>query len=331
MKRTVLTTLVLLLAVGSIAIAKDREEYAGIGEGSGFLWGGCGTDSRLHTKLFKRGRCEGVLRAFPDQDTVTDPSIIQEVLERSWEGRVGPVASLSSSRNGAKPRVWVESIDEAAEVALAKLGTRRYIAARMIADPEGPSDKRYGLGASDGRSTHRRTGVYYLVVHGYSVDDDTEYGNDTVGKSRRIARWDVYAAEAPNGQGKAANRLVRIRNSGSLQYCAHRHELDGSTPSANFWHCAVPEKVIDLARALSRDTGARLTIAQALGESSVKTTDQPSMAWVISGVRAIVDQQRVNAISDNLRTQVLELYRLLRDTDNPVWFRCGVGCCIADT
>lgn len=331
MKRTVLSTLALLLAVGSIAIAKDHDDYAGIGQGTGFMWGGCGMSNSWILRLHKGGRCEGVLKDFPNADTITAASVITALTERGWEGRVGPVTSLASSQDGVKPRVWIESVEEASEVALAKLRDRRYVAARIIADPDGPPDKRYGIGNTGARSNARRTGVYYLVVHTYAVDTVQEFGNDTVGKSRKIAQWEVYAAESPNGSRNATNRLVRIKSSGSLRYCAHRHELDGSTPSANFWSCAVPEKAMELAKALQQDSKSRLAIAQALGESTIKATEPPSMAWVTAGVRAIVTQPGITAIDAERRQQILELARLLRDADNPVWFRCGVGCCIADT
>ncbi len=187
---------------------------------------------------FWKSRCNG----YPPTDIPYAGSSDPELVEWLRNG-VGWDPAVSRARRpaqggGTTPEWAVQSVANAHRFKFAAHNDAgAFVIARIVADPEGAKDTRYGIG--DLPATMDDT--FYVVVRGYDDSNVSEPPNgDVEGASRKISRWSIYGIDNSGPVPQA----VRVGNEGDIRWCGHPHPTNKEKmPVAKFQYCKLTARM----------------------------------------------------------------------------------------
>lgn len=300
-----------VLGVQNLEAQKAGEDfYASIGRG------GVGRRTVACRGTFS-SFCVGWIGAELSKDSTTanDEALIAKLSEERWEAPAAPTRRTPRDKSLSTPQ-WpmhtIQSMPNPKKIQLSSMSKHGLVVARIIADPTGPVDARYGIGGMVSAGVEQLSSTFYLVVKNYNPADEKEGSS-----SRRVADWSIYHVQ---GEAKK-RRLKRVGSQGSFYWCRHAHETAQTQRAAQFMTCEGYTELENMqkegffAKALASSPASLATDADKVRQLPI---DQ-LIRFVRSMPAAGADSARI------VRAQ-----RLLDSEKSPAWVTCGVGCCTAD-
>ena len=270
-------------------------------------------------------KCAGFLTKSLSDPTYNKEALVESLQNIQWEQPAYPsrrprADNPEDTLNG--PVFTIQSIPKAHSVALAKMPKGGYILARIIADPNGPEDSRYGIGQQSTAEAGVKEPIFFIVVTAFDTTDSTPKEG-----GRKAAKWEVWGISG----SPRSRKLVRVgTKSGNLRYCGPAHPTSYDDRTAKFLKCTTIESIYALRtdKALS---------AQLLGigdkEMSAIGSEDPriSLDRYIAAVRSIANNSaKAQSFSVGQLRRIQQLNFEINNPKNPAWMACGLGCCTAD-
>lgn len=224
--------------------------------------------------------------------------------------------------DGPQPQFQIMAINEAHRVRLRKIGVKGFVFAHIRADPNGPKDKRYGIGLRPDL-----TQDFFIVVNDVDIDNKQPFPD-----SWKVANWYVMGIEADT------ERLVRIGNTGGFQWCRADHDKAQRKLGSNFMKCIAQKSFDSLAHlpAIKVELQGRSLqeeLINALFPSTRPALTTADMSRQIISTESVQNAQRTifsgkTMLDPEAIALIVGIFRNI--SEYPAWMVCGSGCCTAD-
>lgn len=272
--------------------------------------------------------CNGALKELPYGPALEDANLARFVLNTPL--RTVPAAATrrpaAPGQNGAA-FLSVGSVANNRQIALEDLvGKRAQVVAVLVVGQNSALDARYGLSSAVARGMSDK---FFIVAHDFDTSDPSEPTSGPARFSRKVAKWSLYGIRDP---GSRSPKIEKMKASGTLRWCRHKHAVTNNTGWAGFTNCEAQR----FAEAILNDSAAMDSLKAAVRRNPSATMGLPEgeLGWVHLAVGAWASANAATVKSmpsgGSAATQRLVAFARLLD-DSLAWFTCGVGCCIADS
>ncbi|MCA0374183.1 MAG: hypothetical protein LCH84_00855 [Gemmatimonadetes bacterium] len=318
-KRSAFTLVEIIIAISAVAVAGT-----GLFAYAQYLRVGRGPDNRCtsETNASAATVCEG----YPPGELTSSPEIIRWLSTRTWRPERITATRRTVTQGGPLKTMTLQALSRTDMAELRELKSRGLVIARIEGDPESDEDQRYGIGGAEtkGRGLQR---AFIFVAEPFRLKYPTFVGRLlSNAPSYPIGAWTLY------GQ-TAAGQLVAVKR-GTLRWCAHAHTRSVTLDPAQFIDCDSAERAATIHARLLRDPRIREARFDSLS----------ARLRVLSIVRVIRDIPFTDTTRAARQAQIKAEFQDLIDDrelifftdltfdveDDPVWVRCGVGCCTTD-
>jgi hypothetical protein len=271
-------------------------------------------------------KCEG----YPKKDIVQwlkdDPAELAEWLEDLDVKPHTDEYDLVPEIAGPAPRVLIEAIENPEMVSLRDLKRRGLVMARItVKDPDGPRDKRYGIGKP--KDTSLKLGPrFYLVIRPFK-----EHGENA--EAKQVSTWRVLAIDNSKGTARAVELPYQAGVTGKFNFCKRRHADTLRQKGAAFSSCTEAHRIMQVEGQL-QDVLGNTTLYGAVIAGVRVARQQPAAEFLGVFWSATPLLRQINAREDKAAEKafIAEWARKLRDPiDAPAWGVCGLGCCASDS
>ncbi|MBY0488561.1 MAG: hypothetical protein K2R93_01855 [Gemmatimonadaceae bacterium] len=235
------------------------------------------------------GACSGFPEA-PLADGSSDAKAVKWLMKTAKDNKKWGRA-VSQWRKGAPGKaptyLTVQAIRGLDSIDVENVTSHGLVLAKIVPEPGGSGDSRYGLGADD---VVGMQGEFFFVVTGYT-------GGNVMAPSYKIGTWAIY------GLTTGSKPTLKVMSSGALHQCSGTH-LDQSTITTRFNGCD------DAHFAMAAES--KPGIKALLGGRRL--------------TEAVLSREYPVGTSGNLNANdVLRLMQ--GEWDGPAWILCGTGCC----
>ncbi len=270
-------------------------------------------------------KCAGELRKPLTDATFNKESLVKGLLDIRWEQPSYPTRRPRADQAGdisTWPIFTIQSVPLAQNVKLVGNNVHGYVLARIIADPSGAEDDRYGISKATAQAAGVKDGIFFVVVNRVDVSD-----TQIEKSSRKLARWEVWGVSGVVG----ARKLVRVgTKDGYFRYCGPAHPNSYENRTARFLSCETVESLYALR--LKKSLAANLLGISPAQFTAISPEDpRVSLDRLIAAVRSTANNAvRLRAFLPNEQIEIKRLAQAIDDPANPAWMACGVGCCTAE-
>ena len=291
--------------------AKRQHDYSEIGNSNG----------KACTSIFVS--CTSDLKKSLKDPAYNRESLVLHLLDGGWEALSEPVRRFPASPGVPQsgPTFQIQSISKADKISLRKMAKGGYVLAKIIANPLGPEDDRYGIGSENTTSAGVSSPEFFIIAKDFDVSDDTPYE-----MGRKVATWEIWGIA-----GKAADRkLVLVgRRTGHVRYCGPAHPTSYKERTAKFLKCTTVDRLYGLRSDVSLT--ARLLGIPEKDMASIGPEDRRvSLDRIIEAIRTVAGGSGSPSIFGPELLRIRALRDEINDPANPAWMACGLGCCTAD-
>ncbi len=286
--------------------------YANIGNGGEGFWA-------LSCRGTFAWRCVGWIGdSLSADDSQNDDVLVERLSNAQWE--IPSVPTRRKPKDKLPMEQWpvhtIQSMPNPQKIKLSGMSAYGLVVARIIADPTGAVDSRYGIGGLVSLTPNDFSSTFYMVVKDYKPQEEI-----TADSSRPVATWSMYHVRGPKG----ARRLVKVGNSGSFRWCRHTHMKEREASAAQFITCTISAE-LDLLRA----DASFMSFASTANDALQSRPDGKAATIPLDRLLTFVKSVPAEKIPEAFRPRILVLRRKLESGENPAWVTCGVGCCTAD-
>ena len=245
---------------------------------------------------------------------------------KNWVGEIDRKPAYGT----VDPKFKIRAIEKGENVLLAGLSQYGFVFAHIDADPDGPQDKRYGIGLPQkGMPQYQLGRDFYIVVDSFKLPVPSRWSKPN---NVKFARWRVFGVDIGNN-----NRFVQVGNTGSFRFCYPAHSEQETMEGSFFVSCKLYTRLDNVQKQLRNKSKipASFSLLGLLQAFYAQQGAQIQLGVSKSSRTILIDTyiSRMLPLLDAAEIgQVVEVYNtIIEDApDAPAWMTCGVGCCIAD-